>query len=284
MTLDWTGSPQQEDWHTWRGKGLGSSDAPVIMGLSPWKNQYQLWMEKTGQTEGFQGNWATERGQRLEPLARDMYNKKYGTNMVVAQMENGPVFRASFDGVDHAIRKIIEIKCPGKVAHQAALCGEVPDYYAPQVQWLLMISGYDECDYVSWDGESDDLVVITVKANREYHESMIASANEFWNLVQTKTPPPTEWLTVEDTELLAALEHYENERVQLAAIEKTMDELKKTITKLAKSPMLTCGNFKVQWVERIGNVDYSKIPELNGLDLNQYRKPASKYLTIKKVK
>ena len=26
--------PQTEEWHQWRGKGIGSSDAPIIMGVS----------------------------------------------------------------------------------------------------------------------------------------------------------------------------------------------------------------------------------------------------------
>jgi len=35
------------DWHDWRRGGLGSSDAPVVMGNSPWMTPRKLWSIKT---------------------------------------------------------------------------------------------------------------------------------------------------------------------------------------------------------------------------------------------
>ncbi len=39
------------EWHAFRRKRIGASDAPVIMGISPWKTPYQLWIEKTSGIE-----------------------------------------------------------------------------------------------------------------------------------------------------------------------------------------------------------------------------------------
>lgn len=40
-----------EAWLGMRNKGIGGSDAGVIMGDNQWKSKYQLWLEKTGQAE-----------------------------------------------------------------------------------------------------------------------------------------------------------------------------------------------------------------------------------------
>ena len=54
---------------------IGGSDAAAILGISPWKSPYQLYMEKVGE-------WQEEidekrerifaRGRRLEPIVVDM--------------------------------------------------------------------------------------------------------------------------------------------------------------------------------------------------------------------
>ena len=39
----------REKWLELRKNGIGGSDAGVVVGVNPWKNRFQLWMEKTGQ-------------------------------------------------------------------------------------------------------------------------------------------------------------------------------------------------------------------------------------------
>ncbi|GIV50913.1 MAG: hypothetical protein KatS3mg038_1434 [Candidatus Kapaibacterium sp.] len=46
---------------------LGASDAPAILGLSPWRTAYEVWAEKTGRIDSWSGNAATSAGQLLEP-------------------------------------------------------------------------------------------------------------------------------------------------------------------------------------------------------------------------
>ena len=36
------------EWHEWRRKGIGSSDAPAVMKVSPWMTPYMLWEIKRG--------------------------------------------------------------------------------------------------------------------------------------------------------------------------------------------------------------------------------------------
>lgn len=39
----------REEWLLSRQKGIGGSDAAVVLGLSKWKTPFELWLEKTGQ-------------------------------------------------------------------------------------------------------------------------------------------------------------------------------------------------------------------------------------------
>ena len=38
-------------WLELRNSGIGGSDAATVLGLNKWKSPFQLWLEKTGQTE-----------------------------------------------------------------------------------------------------------------------------------------------------------------------------------------------------------------------------------------
>jgi len=287
--MDWAGSTQTNEqgsksWLEWRSKGLGSSDAPVLMGVSPWKSLYQLWLEKTNQAESFRGNWATERGNRLEPIARDKYNAKYMTHMEPETFEHPTIkyLRASVDGVDHSVQRLIEIKCPGKVDHQTALEGRVPDKYYPQLQWLMMVSGVLELHYVSWDGETD-LAVVEVKPDPNYQITLLKKAAEFWQFVETKTPPPTAEAQIEDQELTGLLMQYDTLKTEIDALTLSFDMIKDSIRERVKVDTI-CSGFKIRWTERKGLVDYGKIPALQGVDLEPFRKAPTKAMTITKAK
>ncbi|HEX5244370.1 MAG TPA: YqaJ viral recombinase family protein [Tepidisphaeraceae bacterium] len=49
-----------------RSQGIGSSDAPAILGMDPFRNAFAVWADKTGRDPGFDGNEATRRGNHLE--------------------------------------------------------------------------------------------------------------------------------------------------------------------------------------------------------------------------
>lgn len=72
----------REDWLAVRKGGIGSSDAAAAVGLSPYKSQLELWLEKTGrdaslpkidpQDEESPANW----GNVLEPIVAWHYSKR----------------------------------------------------------------------------------------------------------------------------------------------------------------------------------------------------------------
>jgi putative phage-type endonuclease len=277
----------QSDWLAWRRKGLGSSDAPVLMGESPWRTLFELWLDKTGQIkeeDRFKGNWATRRGQELEPEVRKWYNNTHKTNMRPENMvsSSSEIFRASFDGIDHEVKKVIEIKCPSREDHEAALRGQVPTKYYAQCQWLLMVSGYPELDYVSFN---ENYAVVSVTRDVEYCERLIRRAYEFWGYVKRmERPPGTTTATIDDPACSGLLTEYQALTDNIKRLESRQKELMDQIKAYVKEGEALCGEFKLQWVERKGAIDYSEIPQLIGVDLEQYRKKPTTYFAIKKDK
>ena len=68
-------------WHRWRMQGIGASDAPVIMGETPFKTPRTLWSIKPGRMQEEQAGPAALRGRELEAFARRAYERQTGIQM-----------------------------------------------------------------------------------------------------------------------------------------------------------------------------------------------------------
>jgi putative phage-type endonuclease len=182
------------EWLKWRLAGLGASDAPVVMGVSPFTTRFELWLEKTGLGERpeFHPNAvkAMARGTLLEPLAREEYEKSVGGikfDALNVIHERYDFIRASLDGYNASVNRIVEIKCPGKADLAEAAKGRVPKKYLPQVQLQLLVTGAVACDYFTFDGVRGSS--IEVLPDPAYQAKLEAELVQFWHLVKTGTPP-----------------------------------------------------------------------------------------------
>lgn len=182
------------EWLRFRGTGLGASDFPIIMGDSPWKSRFELWLNKTGLAQSPSANEfqmrAMLRGTMLEPKIRELYEFQLEAKFppINIQSEAYPFLRASLDGYNAELSRVFEAKAPGKVDMQIAMSGDYPDKYKAQVQGQLMISQADSLDYVSYSGDGD-IIIVNVKSDVPYQEKLLQELIAFWNLVQTKVPP-----------------------------------------------------------------------------------------------
>jgi len=160
-------------WLQWRHTGIGSSDAPAVLEMSPWASRKDLWEEKVyryhkakSPLSGDQlaliarkmaereskNETSKNRGKKLEPVARGLYEKFMGYEIpdvcgVHAKFE---FMKVSLDGWNPERNRFVEIKCPNQKAHGDAVDGRVPDYYTPQILHQFLVSGADSCDYVSY--------------------------------------------------------------------------------------------------------------------------------------
>lgn len=172
------------EWMKWRRSKIMASDAPILMGVSPYKTIEALLNEKLRCYEQPQTHWM-QRGIELEPAALELFEKETGLTMFpCVGLHDNEWMAASFDGMTIDEDAIVEIKCPGKKDHAIALKGEIPAKYYPQLQHQICVSELDMVYYYSFDGESG--VTIQVKRDDIYIENMVAKLFEFRQTLLSK--------------------------------------------------------------------------------------------------
>lgn len=266
-------------WKDWRKDKIGSSEVPAILGECKWKSPYKLWREKTGRDEVVVTP-AMEHGTKTEPYARQWYEETTG-EAVFPEVKVHPEIEwliASLDGKTIS-GKIVEFKSPfNPKNHHLAKSGVVPSHYYGQLQCQLFVAGSSEADFVSfYNGEG---VIIPVKRDEAYIAGMLPKLHDFYQYVLTDTYPeaPDEEVSAETYDKI----------VQLKEAKEQMDYWK-TQYDLIKDELIISNNnhpFSAHGVQLIkstvkGAVDYAAIPALDGLDLEQYRKPSREQWTVK---
>lgn len=188
------GSPE---WHEFRSNHIGGSDAPIIMGLSPWMSEIDLWRIKMGFKEPQPMTNKMQRGHDLEPVAREWYEGITGIkfNPIVMTSKSYHFMSASLDGINNVNPLyMIEIKCPNKDTHDLAIEGVIKDYYMCQIQHCLFVSGVDSCSYISYRPESTEkYALIVIKRNEEMIEKIIDKEKRFWYCMCNMIEPEGPW-------------------------------------------------------------------------------------------
>ncbi len=166
------------DWQRWRHDGIGASEAPALMGESPWRSPQALFAAKVAPLR-----WHAERAARrqLEAEARRHYARR--TGLAVAPhclvADDTPWLRASLDGIDLAARRAVEIKC-GVATHAAVAASRtVPVHYVGQLQQTLAVTGFEAIDFWVWR-PGKPAVLLTVARDEDYIARLRLRASAFW--------------------------------------------------------------------------------------------------------
>ncbi len=263
------------EWLELRKTKITATDATVIMGASHWKTKLQLFREKLSDAPPFPPNDRMQRGLDLEPIARGLFNIQTGFDVSPAVIVKDWAM-ASLDGISACGKYVVEIKCPGEKDHSIALSGKVPDHYYPQLQHQMWVCDVDHMYYYSFDGA--DGVIVVVEKDEGYIEKMIAEEFKFYMCMQEKKEPELsegDYVERNDEIWYSCAEKWKSIVNTIKSLEKEEDELRKQLVFLSGETNTRGAGIAICQVERKGNVDYTKIPQLKGLDLELYRKPSS---------
>lgn len=133
------------------------------------------------------------RGIEAEPIARDLLEKRRGVEYTTPVLvdEEYEWMVASLDGLcdEHTL----EIKTMGLEKHLDVRDGIVPDYYAVQVQWGLMISGLKRGLFASYRPEDGSIYEVWIERNEDMIADMRAKAIEFWGWVEADEEPEDDY-------------------------------------------------------------------------------------------
>ncbi len=172
------------EWHAWRNQGIGSSDAPVIMGENPYKTRSRLLQDKLNRVI-VAPNPAMIRGTTLEPEARKRYEDVSGIAVQPLCLQS-TIFnwlRASVDGLSDSGNTVVEIKCGESVYRHAATTRQVPTYYVGQLQHILAVTNLPEIDFWCYlPGQPN--VRLRVGRDDRYIERLLRVEQMFWDDIQ----------------------------------------------------------------------------------------------------
>jgi putative phage-type endonuclease len=267
-----------EEWLEARRNYITATDLPVIMGKSKWKTLKSLYQEKVEGAISPQ-NEAMRRGTEMEAEARSKFETLNACLVypVFTISKLVPWAAASLDGWNED-GIMVEIKCPGKEDHEKALKGQVPDHYFHQLQWQMFVAGLDEMYYFSYlPTHVNPYSCIKVKRHEEVIEDMREKAQDFYFQILNKMPPSVENgagadAFSEDTESL------ENELAGLISLTKEfserIDQIKEILIEKCNGKKTKGKRVCFSPIETKGAIQYDKIPQLEGLDLESFRKPS----------
>jgi len=182
-----------------RTKFIGGSDVAAILGISPWRNIVDLWLDKiTPPVENGQNATAKKRGKRLEPYILDMIREEHG--IVIARANERYIDRelgflaAEIDaetdtGENIEIKTVHPFKAKEWGEHET---DQLPLHYVAQVQHGLGVTCRDVCRVFALIG--DELKPYVVERDDETIKAMRERCAEFWNsYVLPKVQPPLDY-------------------------------------------------------------------------------------------
>ncbi len=267
------GSPE---WLTLRKNKIGASDSSSILGINPWTSPYQLWSRKLGLMPDIVSNDAMKKGTELEPVARDRFIRTTGINMdpIVAIHSDRDWQLASLDGWNQLNGFAVEIKCGGENLYNQACNEIIPEYYQCQMQHQMSVLGIDFMFYfVFFDGNGK---ILEIKRDECFITRMISEEESFWNRLQNLESPDLtdkDYILREDFEWKDAANNWKKMRSELKNLEEEEKKLRQRLIDLSGNSNSMGQGIKLSKVLRKGFVDYQKIPELNGVNLDLYRNP-----------
>jgi len=198
----------REEWLVLRRKGIGGSDAAAILGLNPWKTSMDVWLEKTGEfsADDEPDNEKMYWGNMLEDIVAREFMTRTGLKVrrrnAILQHRKHHFMIANVDRLVIGHKAGLECKTAGQYSADDWAMG-VPDYYIPQVQHYMAVTGY-KAWYVAVLIGGQEFKYYKIARDNYFIRQLIEAETEFWNLVETRIPPPIDG-TKASTELVKKL-------------------------------------------------------------------------------
>lgn len=191
---------ERKQWLEDRRGGIGSSDAPNLLGVG-WRTAADVYRSKVEPPdERLPVAGILRRGIDLEPIIAQRYTEAvHGVELakplpVIVHPDRAWQL-ASLDRVRDDGRPV-ELKSTVGFGDEWGPSGtdQIPDGYTIQTQHQMGVIGADSCDVAALDVIAWELRVYRIPFNREFFEFLTAIEAQFWEQhILTRTPPAAEW-------------------------------------------------------------------------------------------
>jgi predicted phage-related endonuclease len=220
----------------------------------------------------------------MEPAARAAFEEATGLIMQPQLVVDGS-YSASLDGITLPGDTILEVKCPfkGQVSElwQTVKAGTVPEHYRLQVQHQLMVSGATRAHLWVFDGNIG--IDTLIDSDQSMFEAIRLAWDAFQPYLDNDAPPP---LTAQDTKVRTdhawrdAAEAYRGWKDVVDEAQGKADAAKAKLIELATHSRESGYGVSVTRYWKQGAVDYKRVSELVGVDLEKYRAKAKEEVRV----
>ncbi len=276
------------EWFKQRVGKITGSRVGAILGLNPWAKPKDVMRSMVRDYHGakseFTGNIATEYGNNFEEIAQGDFEIETGLEVTETGFhikKGADWLGASPDGLigDDAV---LEIKCPfgaRKTGEFKSIADQL--HYHAQMQIEMFCAERQKCYFYQWSEKNSQIDVIDY--NQHWIDENLPKLEAFYNqyLKEIKFPEIHLLDLVQTKEAKKLVESYNAFKADMEQAKAFMDDAKKQLIALADGKKSNISGVLVYEVERKGSVNYKNIPELKGVDLEQYRGDTSKYWAVR---
>lgn len=176
-------------WKQFRKKMIGASDAPIIMGVSPWNTPYSLWRLKCGLDDDMPETVPQTYGKLNEDIARSTFQVLIGVEVQARTVISSkiPWMMASMDGLSDDGKIAVELKCPGKKDMAVAMDGIIPQKYFPQLQHQMCVCKLEKMFCFFW--RKDCCKILEIDIDYAYVNTLIDKETKFYECMTQGVPP-----------------------------------------------------------------------------------------------
>lgn len=187
----------KEAWLEARRKGIGGSDAAAILGISPWRSQLDVYLEKIGDQSGaIDETEAMRWGHLLEPAVKKAYQAATGRTLLglgdyemVQHPEHEWLLASLDDYVEDKDKGLGIFEAKTTSAWKGADWDDkVPPYYNAQGQHYLAATGLSYISFAVLIG-GQEFRWMDVERDEQFISTLIAEEEKFWKHVQDRVPP-----------------------------------------------------------------------------------------------
>ncbi|GIO25356.1 YqaJ viral recombinase family protein [Oceanobacillus sp. J11TS1] len=189
-----TAEMSHQEWLHERTKGIGGSDAGVVLGLNKWKTPFELWLDKTGQSEVEDtAGEAAYFGNLLEDVVAKEFEvrtgKKVRKNNFMLQHPEHSFIMANIDRKVVGENALLECKTANAFLAKDWESEEIPESYLVQVQHYLGVTGYEKA-YIAVLIGGQKFIWKEIERDEELIQMIFDAEVHFWkHHVQGNIPP-----------------------------------------------------------------------------------------------
>ncbi|MEK3821480.1 YqaJ viral recombinase family protein [Cytobacillus sp. FSL W8-0315] len=182
------------EWLQERAKGIGGSDAGIILGVNQFRTPFELWLEKTGQVEPQEtDNEAIYWGNQMENVVAKEFEKRTGkkvrrTNFMYSHSKY-PFIKANVDRLVVGESAVLECKTASAYLTKEWEGEEVPASYLVQLQHYLGVTDKEK-GYIAVLVGGNKFIWKEVERDQELIDMIFNAEKHFWeyHVLQGRAP------------------------------------------------------------------------------------------------